>query len=592
MNNIIRTAFMSLLLAASTTLSAQITLGYCGDNIATTGLSNSNIDATISCAMVLPPSLLSEYDFCDITEMHVGLSEVEGLTSFKVWVRHHLADETDVTSYDVPLDDLQKGWNHIALPTALSTTGQDSLFFGYSYTQDSKVKCISYNGSKKTENSFFISSGAKWTDYTKSYGPVSIRAGLSALYDNGLRLSDLRLDRRSQLFVSPGFSYQPITISGTIQNIGKNALQTFSLSASDNGAAADQFAFQCNGQGVPFGQSEAFSFQIEPGQNVSAPACDLPISISVKDPNGDASALLLACDRTLYYELGQASVMPDMGSYIIEEYTSEECGYAPIGQTRLREAVEEAHKLNLGSQYQGWVDGNLDGYYRDYIILSRHEGYGPADPWRISNGSDYQPAVFGEKELTFAPAMAINRSHIPVSSTLDVDSLARIIASYQAPNVVSLMTSKDDLTYDAATRKLSADINILLWSTTFCDDPCIVLCVKQDDAPSVSQKNYYPDRYASDRQPDVIRCFLSCTSGSSSLYQGADLEAIMSGQVPVSSITDVDANGNVSLKKSFSGILPADITSLDGLTLVGYVYDRKDAGRIYGAFRRDLSNLQ
>ena len=116
---------------------------------------------------------------------------------------------------------------------------------------------------------------------------------------------------------------------------------------------------------------------------------------------------LLDSERTLYYELGQASIMPDMSSYIIEEYTSEKCGYAPVGQARLREAIVEAHKLNLGSQFQGWLDGDLDGYYTDYILLSRHEGYGPADAWRVSSNSDYNPAVFGPDRLTFAPAMAI-----------------------------------------------------------------------------------------------------------------------------------------------------------------------------------------
>lgn len=587
LNNIYRTLLALILVGLGSSASAQIVLGYCGDKISTTGLSNTNLDAEISCAMVLPPDKLAEYTICSVSELQIGISATDGLTGLKVWVRHHLNDE-DIATVQVPISDLQVGWNTIQLSEQVEISGQDSLFCGYSYTQSEVVKCISYNGAKKTKNSFFISNGSMWGDYTKNYGPVSIRAGVMPLYENAIKLTDLRLDRRSQLYQGPNAAYQPITISGTVQNVGQQALRSFLVSDSDNNLPAEDIAFQIEGEGIAFGQSTSFSYKLTPGANVNAPAYDIPINVSVLKPNNDDAAILIDCERTLYYELGSSSVMPDMADYIIEEFTSEECGYAPIGQQRLREAVEEAHRINLGNQYQDWLDGNLDGYYTHYTIISRHEGYGPADDWRVTRGSDYTPAIFGPKELTFAPAMVVNRSQIPSSTTISTDSLASIIASYKEPNVVSLWVNKEDVTCDIASGKISVNLKTTLWSSAFCQSPVIVLCVKQDKVASIAQKNYYPEKYDDDYQPDAICCFLSCKSGSNALFPKADMEDIMAGKKPIGDLLEIDSDGNAYRSFSFEGTLPVDVQSIEGLTLVGYVADQQPGGKIYGAFSMPL----
>ncbi len=581
-----RSAFLILLLSMCKSATAGIVLGYCGDKIASSGLSNANLDAEISCAMALPPAKLSDYTICSISELQVGLSETEGITGLKVWVRNHLTTE-DLVSVEVPVNELSQGWNTIQLPSLVEINGADTLFCGYSYTQESKVKCISYNGAKKTPNSFFISNGTIWGDYTKNYGPVSIRAGVQPNHDNAIKLTDIRLDRRSQHYIGEGASYQPITITGTLQNVGRLPLNYFVVESTDNGSTTESFEIDCLNE-VPFGEIATFRYSVIPGKNVNHPACDIPIGISIVKPNDDENALLINCQDTLYYELGEASVMPDMAHYIIEEFTSEECGYAPIGQQRLREAVESAHRYNLGDNYQAWLNGDVDGYYTTYTIISRHEGFGPADYWRVSRGSDYQPTIFGKDELTFAPAMTINRSQIPCSTTINADSLGQIIADYQMPNLVSLWTKEGSLNYDAASRKLSVDVDVALWSAAFCQNPRIILCVKQDRTESYNQKNYYPETYDASYQYDAICCFLNCKSGSNELYPGIDLNGIISGQLPIREESGLGEYGNVYRTYSFEGTLPIDIQSLDGLTLVGYVCDQTIGGRIYGSFCRPL----
>lgn len=586
--NIYRTLALTLLVLLTQSASAQITLGYCGNAVAANGLSNATMDAPISCAMGLTPTMLEPYTMCCVSELQIGLSAVEGLTSMKVWVRQHLADEEDLASAEIPVEELQIGWNIIQLDKAVTITAQDTLFCGYSYTQATKVKCISTNGQKKTPCSYYISNGKAWGDNNKNSGPVSIRAGLGANQADAVKLVDLRLDRRSQNFQYMGSAdYEPILISGKVQNMGSNPLQYITVSSSDNGQQAEAMAFGYR-EAVLFGQYAEFSFSLLPGGNVDAPACDVPVLVNVAQPNGSTDALLIDCEKTLYYELGSCSPMPDVASYIVEEFTSEDCGYAPIGQQRLREAITEAHRHNLGDAYQSWVEGNLDGYTTHYIIISRHEGYGPGDTWRLSQGSDYARTIFGPQELTFAPAMVVNRSQMPSSTTLSADTLGAIIASYDTPNVVSLMPVEGSFGYDAATNEVSVSIKAILWSAAFCQNPRIQLCITQDYAESEAQKNYYPDNYSSEYQQDIIRSYLTCTSGSGALYEKVGMADIMSGNSPIAEYTIHDAEGNVASVFSFEGVLPEDIQSLDGLSLVGYVYDQMPGGKIYGAFRQKL----
>lgn len=562
--------------------SAQILLGYCGDKISLTGASNATLDAEISCAMALTPAMLQDYTYCNLPELQFGLSATEGLTSMRVWVRHHLTDK-DLASAEIKVEELQVGWNQVALNQAVEITGQDTLYCGYSYTQESKVKCISSNGSKKTANSFYISNGKLWGDYSANSAPVSIRASLSALYDNAMRLTDIRLDRRSQPFISAGSEYQPITISGTMQNIGGQPLQGFDIACSDNGQEAVTTHITC--ESVGFGEYTQFSCQLMPGGNVKEPACDIPITISLSAPNQDAKGTLVDCEQRLYYELWGGAYLPNMCCHIVEEFTSEACGYAPIGQERLRKAIEEAHKLNLGKNYKDWKDGYLDGYYTHYEILSRHEGYGPADHWRVNKGSDFRADFFGPEELTFAPAMMVDRKQLPLSTTLNEDSLASVIASCSASlQPVTLEADMESIGFDEKSRTITATVTATLWAAAAGQDLRIVLCAKQYTVPSYAQKNYYPERYNADEQLDVVRCYLNCSSGSNALYPGIDMEKVITGQMPVSEVADIDKEGHVTRTFTFEGVLPASLKSPDGLAIVGYVYDQRPGGQILGAF--------
>lgn len=574
-------ALACLIGAGSMEAKGQIYVGYCTDNIASSGVGNTNATAVISCAAAFTnDGLLSDYQVCNVASLRIGLSVTEGLTSFKLWVRDHL-NEDNLTEVEVPVEELAVGWNDFELPMSFNVSEHDTLYCGYDYTQNKKgIKAVSYGGPKNTKNSFWIASNGNWRDYTSNYGPVSIKAGLTPRFDNAMRMNWTRLDHRSQPINADG-KYEPTTITFSVTNLGRNPLSNFDVNCDDNGALS-QIGGYVWLEGPAFGEEIVCQHDLTIGHGVTAPASDIPIIITVSDLNYDANALLLDCCDTLYYELGGTSPRPDMGENLIEEFTSEECGYAPIGQQRLREAINEAHRILLGDRYQDWLNGELDGYYGHYEIIARHEGYGPADHWRTSQGSDYKPELFGEEKLTFAPAMMVNRKHLPVSTTLPVEELAKVIASSGKMAPVSI--DLGDYTYDPASHKLHAEARVTFWSMAFCQQPRLMVCLKQDEVASHNQKNYYPETYDSSVQRDVVRLHL----GSCNLYGGADMERIASGQERIGDYVETDEYGNHVQTYTFEGTLPDDITSLEGLKLVGYVYDQQTGGEVYGLTTRSL----
>lgn len=513
----------------------SVNVGYCTDEVAAKGLGNANATATISCAAAFTATgLLEAYQPCQMSSVRVGLSATEGVTSFRVWVRPHL-DADNLAEADVPVESLVVGWNQIELPASVLLAQHDTLYCGYDYTQDRKsVALISHNGQKKTPLSFWIASNGNWRDYTSNNGPLSIQAVITGQVTHACRLVDLWLDERSQPFRPDGVGYADVHVHGRMQNLGSAPL-------------AD---------GTQFGQYSDFGYSFLPGQGVEAPQFDVEHRYELQLPEADA--LVVDGQRTLYYDLYDSSRVALSGLHLVEEFTSERCGFAPLGQQRLRQAIA--------------LSQEADG--RQYVVVSHHEGFGPADPWRLTSGSDYEATLFGPERLTFAPAALTDRQGLPFSTTLPVDTLCRLLSATTLPTVATLQ-----LVPSVADGYIEVSVEVQPALLTFCPNPQLVVCLTQDAVPSVSPKNYYPDECPSDVQPDVVRAYLHNAEGSDALLQGADMEAVLRGQQPVTAYLP---SGGEALTYRYRAALPSGIdASTPGLTLVAYICDRGASKQVF-----------
>ena len=546
-----RLVLLLLLVISAENASAQLTLGYCDEEGYTSSLTNNSTTATISCAMGLTPALQADYTFCSISYLRILLTAPENLTSFKVWLRKDLNDVEDLSSIDIEPSALVEGWNDIALPDSIRLTGAETYYCGYSYRQSVKTR-IPLSGTKGTDESFYVSTGGTWRDMSDRYAPICIRVGLSSNYQYAMELLDLRLDHRWFDIHSEG---DTVVLRGSIRNLGSDPLHQFSVTVEEANLNRHEATYDCASTG--FGYSVPFEFSFPRSGNITSTSPDIPIRLAISQPNGQENQCDLATRRTLYYELGESNPDPQTAptNLLIEEFTSEGNGYAPAGQTHLRNSIELALQ-------------RIPDAHPDVIILSRHEGYDPADAWRVA-GSDYKASFFGPEELTFAPAAMVCRNGLPFSTTLDEDSIAQLIS--ECLNIQYGSIRFDQVTFDADTRTVSATLTTHLYGVSAYRNPTLVVCIKQDKAASIAQKNYYPTLYDSDWQRDVVRSYIPLPH-KGRLLGDADPEAIAAGLVQVSDCVD--------RQFTVSRTLPSDITSKEGLSLVAYIFDNNYTDQI------------
>lgn len=544
---------------------AQINLGYCKESI-TSSAYNTNAGVTLSSAMALTPAQWEDYSFCDVSAIRIGLYEVEGITQVKVWVREHLRGN-DLCSVTLDATQFERGWNTFPFEEALSFEGHDTLYFGYDYTQQvGKVKAIGVSGTKNTRNSNWLGYNGKWTDQSSKHAPACIQAVLTSRYQDAAMMRDLHLDRRS-LFCDQQDS---LTVTGSIRNLGSQPLNSFELTYADTTLATQTLHFDL--PALAFGQSLSFQFAFLPQSQYIGP--DIPLTLHLSLPNGQANEYQQP-EVTLFYERGSQD--PTFRNPIlVEEFTSLDNGYAALGVQRLRESIEEAHRINLGDNYE--YRDQLDGYTTRYILLSRHQGYGPADALRVTEGSDYQPVWFGPQELTFAPAVWINRKGIPISTTLPVDSLALQLSQGRISQY--LTTIVDSIAYDAETRTLQADVTTLIHSLGQMEDPRVMCILVENSNQNYPQKDYFGLDEV--QQQNIVRSYLS--PSSQTLFSWANREAVMAGQAR---LAEQGASYDpfcmaYTITHHFSCRLPDDLDMLSGLSLVTYVYDAAHPASING----------
>lgn len=547
----LRHSLVLLLLTLFLPSFAQIRLGYCDEELAACNDGHTSTTATISCAIRLTPQMTSEYTFTSLSHLRIGLIEPQKLSSLRIWVRQKLNGGEDLVSTSIDPATLVEGWNSLPFDSVLAIDAQRTLYVGYSYTQTERMP-ISGHGTNTSIGSFYIATNDAWSDYSKKYPPVSIQAELSSPYENAAILSNIGLEKRGFIIEE---AEEPLCIRGSIRNYGKKSISSFSIQVQEEGEAPATYDYVCDpvetGGFVPFELKHRHSRH----NDVCAP--DIPVAFQVCHINGQANEHEEHITDTLYYELGRFS--DKAAPLFLEEFTSEQNGYAPAGHTHLQNAIAKTGITEV-------------------IRLCRHEGYGPADGWRIS-GSDYTPEFFGRDRLAFVPAAWANRQEVPFSTTLSEDSIAHYIASNSRIECGDIIF--DSVSIDLERRTIHAEISTHLFCLTQYEDPRLVVCLKQDSIESKLQKNYFEESYDSDYQYDVIRLFFSIPNDGQ-IFFGKDIQAIASGQAK--------AGDCAHLQFRLDDNLPNDLVSTDGLSLVAYISDRGKTYNILSAKEHVLSN--
>lgn len=532
----------SIIIVSLTSASAQIRLGHCTDEPTTSNVRNNSTTATISCAMSLTPEMALPYTYANISHLRIALTAPQQLTSMKVWVRTSLSDTTAIASADVDLSTLVKGWNSIALNQDIPLDAQQTLYCGYSFTQSTGTY-FAVSGTKGQEGSFWIASNGKWNDYSQKSAPICIQAELSSNRQHAFSLNDFQFERA---FVPNTPESNHIELQYSLLNTGSQPLTQHTIHYRIAEGEELSRVIDSPDQPAQFGQTPLYSISIDLPEGLTG--VDIPFSFSLSSPNGQENEDTASCSGMLYFEHKNLLPIDESTPLFIEEFTSLNNGYAPIGQHRLREAIEQTQ--------------------RPTIVISRHEGYGPSDALHASH-SDYTANFFGAKELAFVPAVWIEREGEPISSTLPLDSLVEIIGQTSLVRYASIDFANE--TYDAATRQLEVEIETSLHCITAFSNPTLIVCFTEKEVSTPNQKNYYPEQYDSSRQKDVVRCFATLPNGGS-LWQGIDAEALVHGKIP--------AAQHAQHRLIATLLLPEDVDMQGEWHVIAFITDKDNTRKI------------
>lgn len=523
----------ALLLLCLMPLSAQLRLGYCGEEPVTNVLRNSSTTSTISCAMALTPEMTADYAFASIASLRIALAEPQNLATLRIWVREALGEGEELAAADINPTTLTPGWNSLEFTTPVSLQDCGTLYCGYSYTQ-SAANYIPVSGQKGTNDAFWIAANGHWQDYSKKYAPVCIQAELSSSYQHAAQLNSVQFEHAYT-------SGSPLTLQFGVRNLGTQPLTSVVL----EGQMPDENAwhYPIDLEDHPLSLGENGYYQVEIPYPTELTGADQRMTISLTAPNGQPNENQRQTTDSLYFEV--ASPLPALADspMLVELFTSEGNGLAPAGLYHAEQA------LGLCK--------------RPTIVISRHEGYGPDDFWAVA-GSDYEPTFFGPERLTFAPALWAHRQGMPLSATLPEDSLADYLNRIEPLRYADINLSS--WSFDKETRQLSALLDVQLHAISAFHNPSLVVCLAEDEVVSIQQRNYYPDRYPSDSQKHVIRQYAPL-SDQGSLLTGLDLEAVQHGRVSISNY----ASQQISVTLS----VPEDVELSGGdFRLVFYISDR------------------
>jgi len=307
----------------------------------------------------------------------------------------------------------------------------------------------------------------------------------STLVNNDLSLTNWRVDNR---MVKVG---EKVVLTGNIRNNGRNEVKKFKLACTYNGNTESAVIEET----LKSGAESTYNITVTHG--IDEVTNNLPVKIEVSMVDAD-DELTANNDTTLYFSIYKESFT--QGMLLVEEFTSENCGWCPYGAYRLEEAINE---------------GNLAD---STIWVCHHEGF--AVDWLTIPQSTEYTSLYGGN--TFAPAYMINRDvnfsdeDHPVTGIGEIEEVkSNLQRALQQPCFVKIDVSCGFIDCVDMENGLGIQVDVTP-SESFagqCTDPRVTLFIVEDSVKAKHQKTY--DNHTITYHHNVIRDVLTATWGDS-----------------------------------------------------------------------------
>lgn len=441
---------------------AETYIGYCGGEIAKTGIVSTEGNTYVSAAAYLTPEMLKFYDGAQINGLRGGLASRVNIDELKLWISEDLdgeplAEGILTTSTD---PSIAKGWNNVEFSTPVPIDARKGLYIGMTYHQKGTVAALSITGAPM-EGACWVKLGseAEWEE--SSLGLLSIEAisdtEIVIPYDLGL------LSATVNTSTSPSYNF----VEFYAFNNGREPIEGFTLTAKYTGAP-DERLYEYHFDGVQPNEKKYYCFEIPKDYNIF----DYPLSLSLKSIDGDFEDVNESNNTINAVALFVKKVL-------IEEFTTERCSNCPRAAGNLHTVLENPE-------------------FKDKIVaVCHHAGYF-TDQFTQPCDLDFED-FFG---IGFAPAMMYDRAPLFMkggkssvapasdnSTIIDIEKYSRICLQEPAHVSISLSASVDE------------DLNILTINVEGerrgleIATPRLTLYITEDDVFSATQTSSLGEFY-------------------------------------------------------------------------------------------------
>lgn len=403
----------------------KVLYGYCSEDFRITSQTgvgfNTDEDVEVAAAIRLSEGMTNLLKGRQIYRLRVG---VASNTEAEIFLRN-----ADGTTLRQITRELVLGWNEIVLETPWEIPEEKEIYIGYSCIQHPKEFVIAVSNASSKANGLFISAdNMSLVEYT-GLGNLCLLIEVDGSESEFGYVGSVASAYASNPYLCEGAG-ESSEVSLNFLNEGENNVSTIKLGRTFNNIELGDTVctFKRTLRANSIGELTLKVVPEETGRYVFTlkEMGETPVIASTK-----------TVDFSFYK---REQVVPR--TVLMEEFTSQQCGNCPSGQSALHNAIA--------------------GYEDRVALVLHHSGYYP-DAFSIAESDVY--CYFYNSASTYAPAMTMDRTYLPEydrqgtgSPVFDPRSLkqARFLKQLELPAMVTVGIAS---AYDEATRKLTVTVS-------------------------------------------------------------------------------------------------------------------------------------
>lgn len=298
------------------------------------------------------------------------------MSDMKVWISKSLPATADAADYVQPISiALKDGANDFELTTPYEVKNE-AFYVGYSFTSSANypVRC----GGTDAPNAFLLSVPGRieWADLKgEGFGKLAFQILVEGATINNDCAS---IANFGPTVAGPG---QSLEVPVTITNGGGNDINNISYTVSVNGSTSEEKTIST--PAIPFNGSR----QVNAIVNTASEEGEFTYTITITKVNGNTNTSKHPSATGIITTIANLKTFPR--NVLIEEFTTEYCGYCPQAAAGLSSFMTNYPDL---ANRVGVVCHHA-GYYTDWLTVKASEYY----TWFYNSNSTYAPAFMYDR---------------------------------------------------------------------------------------------------------------------------------------------------------------------------------------------------